>query len=134
MTGPVAPRWEWRCFGVAEDPFSARVPDRIEESDELYLLSRGSEASVKVRDGLVDVKHRLEVDTDGLELWTPGAEGAVPAVPADAGFVLATSGAGPPLGRSAGTVDELGGARRRARGRGAQAARALHRSKAAWPS
>jgi exopolyphosphatase / guanosine-5'-triphosphate,3'-diphosphate pyrophosphatase len=127
MIGPVTPRWEWRCFGVAEDPFSARVPERIEESDELYLLSCESEASVKVRNGLVDVKHRLEVDAGGLELWTPVLKQPFPLSAADAGLVLATLRAsGPPLGRAAGTVDELVGARADVRAVAVHKRRARH--------
>jgi len=127
MTGPITPRWEWRCFGVAEDPFSARVRERIEESDELYLLSPESDASVKVRDGLVDVKHRLDVDADGLELWTPVLKEPFPLSAADAGLVLATLRAsGPPLGRSAGTVEELVGARADVRAVAVHKRRARH--------
>ena len=135
MTGPVTPRWEWRCFGVAEDPFSARVPERIEESDELYLLSRESEASVKVRDGLVDVKHRLEVDAGGLELWTPVLKEPFPLSAADAGLVLATLRAsGPPLGRSAARwTSSSERAPTCARSRCTSGARATA-STAAWPS
>ena len=131
MTGPVTPRWEWRCFGVAEDPFSARVPERIEESDELYLLSRESDASVKVRDGLMDVKHRLEVDADGLEQWAPVMKAPFPLSARRCRLGARDPAAWP--GRYASStqrrqlVDELVGARPRpARGRGAQAARALH--------
>jgi exopolyphosphatase/guanosine-5'-triphosphate,3'-diphosphate pyrophosphatase len=97
---------------VADDPFAGRAPDRVEVSGELYLLSRDSDASVKVRDGLLDVKHRLEIDADGLELWIPVLQAPFPLSAADAGFVLATLRAGgPPLGREARTVDDLVGTR-----------------------
>ena len=56
----IVPRWEWRTFGegfgAAEGRLAALTPERVEESDELYLLSLRSDASVKVRDGLMDVK------------------------------------------------------------------------------
>ena len=54
--------------------------ERIEESDELYLLSRDGDATVKVRDGLLDVKGLLAVDDDGLEQWVPVAKQRLPGV------------------------------------------------------
>jgi len=54
----IVPRWEWRTFGerfdVAADELGALAPDRIEESDEIYLLSLDGTDTVKVRGGLVD--------------------------------------------------------------------------------
>ena len=39
----IVPRWEWRTFGddfgPADDRFAALEPERVHESDELYLLS-----------------------------------------------------------------------------------------------
>ena len=71
----IVPRWEWRAFGerfaAADEVFGTRAPDRVEESDEVYVLSTRSDASVKVRDGLMDVKRLEEVDEDGLEQWAP---------------------------------------------------------------
>src|SRR5262249_3690986 len=32
-------RWEWRTFGAADDVFGDRPPERVQESDELYVLS-----------------------------------------------------------------------------------------------
>ena len=53
----IVPRWEWRTFGdsfgQAESRFASLSPERAQESDDLYLLSRASDASVKVRDGLI---------------------------------------------------------------------------------
>jgi exopolyphosphatase/guanosine-5'-triphosphate,3'-diphosphate pyrophosphatase len=112
MSGPVTPRWEWRCFGASEDPFLARTPERVAESDERYLLSRESDAGVKVRDGKVDVKQRLEVAADGLERWTPVLKTAFPLSAADADLVLTTlQAAGPPPVRGAETLDELAAGR-----------------------
>ena len=71
----IVPRWEWRTFGAhfgeAESRFAALTPDRVEDSDEGYLLSLGSHASVKLRDGLMDVKLLERVDENGLEQWRP---------------------------------------------------------------
>ena len=52
--GPIIPRWEWRTFGLdfgpAERHLAALVPEKIQESEEIYLLGPGDEANVKVRD------------------------------------------------------------------------------------
>ena len=71
----IVPRWEWRTFGTefgeAERRIAAQPLERTRESDELYVLSRTRNASVKVRDELMDVKRLEKVDADGLELWRP---------------------------------------------------------------
>jgi exopolyphosphatase/guanosine-5'-triphosphate,3'-diphosphate pyrophosphatase len=71
----IVPRWEWRTFGddfgAADRWFAANTPERVQESDETYLLSLESDASVKVRDRLMDVKLLEAVDGDGLEQWKP---------------------------------------------------------------
>jgi exopolyphosphatase/guanosine-5'-triphosphate,3'-diphosphate pyrophosphatase len=73
-------RWEWRTFGVGDDVFGDREVDRVQESDELYILSVTRGDTVKVRDDLMDVKHLEQVNDDGLEQW---------AVVMKAGFPLA---------------------------------------------
>jgi exopolyphosphatase / guanosine-5'-triphosphate,3'-diphosphate pyrophosphatase len=110
----IVPRWEWRVFGPslgpAGDVLGARTPDRVEETDEAYLLSLHSDASVKVRAGLMDVKHLVRVDEDGLEQWMPVLKAPFPLSAAGAGSVLATLGvSGRPPGGAA-TVAELAGA------------------------
>ena len=56
----IVPRWEWRVFGEdlepAESRLAALAPDRVRESDEVYLLAPGSDAS-----GLVAVS--------GARMW-----------------------------------------------------------------
>jgi len=68
------PRWEWRsfgrCFGEAEARLAKLTPGGVQESDEIYLLS-GAGDNVKVRDALMDIKVLREVNSDGLEQWTP---------------------------------------------------------------
>ena len=107
----LVPRWEWRTFGesfgAAEEAFAALTAERIQESDELYLLAEESDASVKVRDGLMDVKHLEAVDDDGLEQWVPVLKGAFPLAAADVRVVLDTLRVTAPPGRAAYTVDEL---------------------------
>ena len=71
----MAARWEWRTFGDdfgdAEDRLGALTPDRTGETDEVYLVSRTSDVSVKVRDETLDMKERIAVADDGLEQWQP---------------------------------------------------------------
>ena len=111
--GPIVPRWEWRAFGERVGVAAGRLaelPERVEESDELYLLSRRSDASVKVRDALMDVKELRQVDADGLEQWLPVMKSGFPLVASDVAAVLAALGVRvPPLARDAYTLDELVG-------------------------
>jgi exopolyphosphatase/guanosine-5'-triphosphate,3'-diphosphate pyrophosphatase len=92
----IVPRWEWRTFGEhlgrAGD---LREPDSVEESDELYLLSEDSDASVKVRDGLMDVKLLEAVNGDGLEQWRPILKQRFPLNAEDVSTVLSALGAAP---------------------------------------
>ena len=109
----------------------------MQESDELYLLSRDGADTVKVRDGLMDVKHLERVDDQGLEQWMPTMKSAFPLGAADIRSVWAALGViAPPLERSAYTLEQflselVHPERRVARRRGAQAppqlrARRLH--------
>jgi exopolyphosphatase/guanosine-5'-triphosphate,3'-diphosphate pyrophosphatase len=78
----IVPRWEWRTFGDdlddAKQRFAQLEPTKQQESDETYLLSSESDASVKVRGGLMDVKRLEAVDADGLEQWRPVLKGEFP--------------------------------------------------------
>ena len=57
----IVPRWEWRTFGepldAAERLLAGVEMQSDDVSDEIYLLSVHSDASVKVRDDYMDVKH-----------------------------------------------------------------------------
>jgi len=80
----IVPRWEWRTFGQefgeAEARFKALTAEKVQRSEETYLLAAGSDANVKIRDGLMDIKS-LEIVMDiktlkivnetGLERWRP---------------------------------------------------------------
>jgi exopolyphosphatase / guanosine-5'-triphosphate,3'-diphosphate pyrophosphatase len=108
----IVPRWEWRAFGdgasAAEDHFAAVEPEWEEESDEVYLLSTQSDASVKIRGGTMDVKHLERVDDAGLEQWRPVLKASFPIAAADVPAVLRALEAGvPELGRAEYGVDEL---------------------------
>jgi exopolyphosphatase / guanosine-5'-triphosphate,3'-diphosphate pyrophosphatase len=108
----IVPRWEWRAFGEhfgpSEDRFAALEPERIQESDEVYLLSRLVDENVKVRDDLLDVKELERVSRDGLEQWTPVLKAAFPIPAAELEGVLARLHADTPaLTREEYTLDQL---------------------------
>jgi exopolyphosphatase/guanosine-5'-triphosphate,3'-diphosphate pyrophosphatase len=107
----IIPRWEWRVFGTdlgaAEDAFAALTPGPVQDSDELYLLCP-SDAIVKVRDGLLDIKLLREVDADGLERWEPVMKLAFPLPAAEVPTVFDAIGvAPPPRTRGAYTLDQF---------------------------
>lgn len=97
---PVAPRWEWRTFGhecaAAENAFGKLAPDRLQESEEVYLLSANSDSSVKVRGGLMDVKELQRVNDDGLEQWLPVMKAPFPITAEDVRAVFGALEAPPP--------------------------------------
>jgi exopolyphosphatase / guanosine-5'-triphosphate,3'-diphosphate pyrophosphatase len=108
----IVPRWEWRTFGQsfagAEGRFAALSPERVRETDEVYLLSTAADESVKVRDDLLDVKHLEQVDEDGLEQWRPVLKAPFPLSAATVGSVLEILHAAPsPMDRDAYTLGEL---------------------------
>ena len=67
---------------------AALAPELVHETDELYLLSPASDASVKVRDQLMDVKQLEHVNADGLEQWRPVMKAEFPLGSDDVRFVL----------------------------------------------
>ena len=89
----IVPRWEWRRFADREidlaSTFADLAPQRVQESNELYLLSTRGTDAVKVRDGLMDVKHLVAVDEHGLQQWVPVMKSGFPLSSADVGAVLA---------------------------------------------
>jgi exopolyphosphatase/guanosine-5'-triphosphate,3'-diphosphate pyrophosphatase len=110
----LVPRWEWRTFGesfgAAENLLEQREADRVQESDELYLLSQESDASVKVRDGLMDVKRLEAVDGNGLEQWRPVLKASFPLGASDVRTVLGALGVTvPDLARETYTLEQLVG-------------------------
>jgi exopolyphosphatase/guanosine-5'-triphosphate,3'-diphosphate pyrophosphatase len=84
---PLVPRWEWRTFGdrfgEADARFAALPAARVEESDELYLVSSADDANVKVRSDLLDVKVLQQVNADGLEQWKPAQKASFPIAAAE---------------------------------------------------
>ncbi|HKY25547.1 MAG TPA: hypothetical protein VJM07_10335 [Gaiella sp.] len=108
----IVPRWEWRTFGEtfgeAEGRLAELEPTRRSESDELYVLSRGGDASVKVRAGVLDVKRLEQVSDDGLEQWRPVAKAEFPIAAAEVASLLSALGVElPALASDAHDLDEL---------------------------
>ena len=107
----IVPRWEWRVAGEPAEAAARRLaeltPDRERESDELYVLSRDAEDSVKVRDGHLDVKHLERVSDEGLQQWRPVLKAAFPLSAADVGTVLGALRVAGATPEPVGTLDEL---------------------------
>jgi exopolyphosphatase/guanosine-5'-triphosphate,3'-diphosphate pyrophosphatase len=106
----VVPRWEWRAFaasfGAADERLRELPPGKVQESDETYLLSPSCDASVKLRDGLMDIKALERVDAD-LEQWRPVLKGAFPLSAGDAAKVCAALRVAPLPARETYTWEQL---------------------------
>ena len=76
------PRWERRTFGAglsdieAKVGLTARIAPR--QSDEIYLLNSSTPYSAKIRGGVLEVKRLLQVDSNGLEQWSPAFKACFP--------------------------------------------------------
>ena len=108
----IVPRWEWRTFGVdfgaADAKFAALEVEAVQESDETYLLSPVTNATVKIRAALMDIKALVEVNHAGLEQWRPVMKESFPIPSAEVHRVCAELGVTPPTsGRDAMSLDEL---------------------------
>jgi exopolyphosphatase/guanosine-5'-triphosphate,3'-diphosphate pyrophosphatase len=108
----VIPRWEWRTFGAdfgaADDRFKALKIEKVQESDEVYLLSPVTDANVKIRDGFMDIKRLEQTSPTGLEQWRPVMKAAFPLSPDEVNRVCTMLGVTPPSpGRDAFTLDQL---------------------------
>jgi exopolyphosphatase / guanosine-5'-triphosphate,3'-diphosphate pyrophosphatase len=86
-------RWEWRTFGDtfgdADARLAALAPTRVDDSEELYILSSRVEGSIKIRGGKLDVKRLERRSEDGLEQWNPVAKAEFPIAAADVASLLA---------------------------------------------
>jgi exopolyphosphatase/guanosine-5'-triphosphate,3'-diphosphate pyrophosphatase len=112
MTTAIVPRWEWRTFGQsfgpADETFGALSPERVQESDELYVVSKIADENVKVRDELLDVKQLEHVNEDGLEQWVPVMKEPFPLAASTAASVLERLAVSvPALPRDVYTLDEF---------------------------
>jgi len=101
----IIPRWEWRTFGAsfgeADRRFAALERGHVQESDEIYLLSRDTDANVKIRDRLMDIKTLEQVNAEGLEQWRPVMKAA------EVARVCAALGVAPIAGLDAYTLERL---------------------------
>jgi exopolyphosphatase / guanosine-5'-triphosphate,3'-diphosphate pyrophosphatase len=108
----IIPRWEWRTFGAgfgeSEDRFKAFTPDKVRQSDEVYILSAVSNDNTKVRDMLMDIKTLQQVNEDGLEQWKPVMKGTFPLPVDEIKKVYAAFRVAPPaFTRDAYTLDQF---------------------------
>jgi exopolyphosphatase/guanosine-5'-triphosphate,3'-diphosphate pyrophosphatase len=108
----IVPRWEWRTFGAAVGDAAALLEagprGDVQDSDEIYLLSLATDASVKVRDGLMDVKQLAHVAADGPQQWRPVMKSSFPLAADDVRALLAALEVdAPPLDRDTYTLDEV---------------------------
>ncbi len=110
-TAGIVPRWEWRTFEPPDGAvarLAATPPEGATAGEETYAVSRDAESTVKVRDGLLDVKHLEEVDDRGLERWRPVMKVPSPILAADLRTVIAALGVPVPrLDRASYRIDEL---------------------------
>jgi exopolyphosphatase/guanosine-5'-triphosphate,3'-diphosphate pyrophosphatase len=107
----VVSRWEWRTFagsfGEADRRFRELPPGKVQESDELYLLSPSCDANVKVRDDLMDIKTLEQVDANRLEQWRPVLKAGFPLSAAAVAKVCEALRVAPLPPREAYTLEQL---------------------------
>ncbi len=107
----VIPRWEWRTFaasfGDAERGVRELEASDAQESDEVYFLAPGSDANVKIRNGLMDIKTLEQVNADSLEQWRPVMKGEFPLSAPDVEKVCAALQVTPPAAREVYTLEQL---------------------------
>ena len=104
--------WEWRtfggAFGAADATFGRLEIELVEESDEIYLLSPGTDAGVKIRAGRMEIKELEQVDQVGLERWWLAMSEPFPLPLGEADKVCAALGVPSlPRGRAVLSLDEL---------------------------
>jgi exopolyphosphatase / guanosine-5'-triphosphate,3'-diphosphate pyrophosphatase len=108
----IVPRWEWRTFGEgfgeAGQRFAALAREKVQTSTEVYLLVRGSDANVKYRESVLDIKQLERVNEDGLEQWRPLLKAPFPLTADATARLLAALGLPPSSLKSAAvSFDEL---------------------------
>jgi len=107
----IIPRWEWRTFaasfGDADRRFSQLPPGKVQDSNELYLLSPNSDANVKIRDQLMDIKTLEQVNAAGLEQWRPVMKSGFPLPAAEVAKVCAALHVAPLSPREVYTLEQV---------------------------
>lgn len=75
-------RWEWRTFSPSLADLEAKIGSAVQiaprQSDEIYLLNLATPHSAKIRADVLEVKQLVQVDPNGLELWSPAFKAAFP--------------------------------------------------------
>ena len=76
-------RWEWRVF--AEAPFASLTPlfarltpANSKKNSDIYIISPSTDANLKIRNNMLDVKTLLETAASGAERWSPAFRCAFP--------------------------------------------------------
>lgn len=76
------PRWEWRTLAPSLGELRGALAEvtiaQVRHIRETYLLCMKSNHNAKIRDGLMDLKWRKQVDRFGLELWDPVMKSTFP--------------------------------------------------------
>ena len=108
----IIPRWEYRVFaedlGAIEGSIREHEVTRVKESAEDYIVSRSSGNNVKVRDGLLDIKHLENTNEDTLEQWMPVMKVGFPCPADDVGRIFSAFDlTRPEMGRAEYTYDQF---------------------------
>ncbi len=112
----IVPRAEFRVFGKAViDVVKDRMWNgktvlfqaRKMPAETYFLSARTSEANVKVRDGLLDIKTRVGETPEGYEIFQPRGKFQFPVKKADLATILASLKVEMPLDRDTYTIDDF---------------------------
>jgi len=111
MEAIIIARWEWRTFGAsfgeADHRLDTLESSPVQKSEEVYLLSPHTDANVKIRDGLMDIKALEQVNAEGLEQWRPVMKADFPLPAAEVARVCAALGVGTISGLKEYTLEQL---------------------------
>ncbi len=108
----ILPRWEWRVLAASLPELRQRLAGvqllSVRSIHETYLLCLKSSHNAKIRNGIMDLKWRKQVDRHGLELWDPVLKTGFPC---EAKVLAQLFGAWalpmPPLGRDTYTQEQF---------------------------
>ena len=111
-TAMIIPRWEWRTFAPSLAGLRSRLGDVAfgapRESRETYVVCMKSSHNAKIRDGMIILKWRKQVDPSGLELWVPVLRSGFPLAADFMPRIFEAWGiATPPLSRPAYTQEQF---------------------------
>lgn len=100
MSAEARPRWEWRIFSAEPltrlEPLFQRLRPANRKTDrDSYLLSRNTDANIKIRGMSLDIKIKTAESSLGAELWKPAYRCSFP--PEAAAFAVISGFAGAAL-------------------------------------